>query len=86
MLEILCAALLFAGAWRRSAALGLGALNVLFIALFVQAMARGLDVECGCFGKWDPAGAHPMLGILRDMILLGASIVCWRHRTNLPEQ
>ena len=49
--EILAGAFLIAGAWKRGAALVITGLLVFFIVLTLVTMARGLDVDCGCFGS-----------------------------------
>jgi uncharacterized membrane protein YphA (DoxX/SURF4 family) len=50
-LEILAGAFLVAGVWKRGAALVVTGLLVFFIVLTLVTMARGLDVDCGCFGS-----------------------------------
>jgi len=50
-LEILAGAFLVAGIWKRGAALVITGLLVFFIVLTLVTMARGLDVDCGCFGS-----------------------------------
>jgi uncharacterized membrane protein YphA (DoxX/SURF4 family) len=50
-LEILAGAFLVAGVWKRGAALIITGLLVFFIVLTLITIARGLDVECGCFGS-----------------------------------
>jgi uncharacterized membrane protein YphA (DoxX/SURF4 family) len=50
-LEILAGLFLAAGIWKRGAALTITGLLVFFIVLTLVTMARGLDVECGCFGS-----------------------------------
>lgn len=49
--ELLAAALLMFGPWRREARLVIGALLVMFIALKVSAMARGIELSCGCVSE-----------------------------------
>jgi uncharacterized membrane protein YphA (DoxX/SURF4 family) len=49
-LEILAGVALAAGIWKRASALIVSGLLVFFIALTLVTIARGLDVECGCFG------------------------------------
>src|ERR1035437_8761183 len=39
-----------AGIWLRAAALVITSLTVMFFAVIVSALARGLNIECGCFG------------------------------------
>ena len=50
-LEVLAGAFLIAGVWKRGAALVIIGLLVFFIVLTLVTMARGLDVDCGCFGS-----------------------------------
>jgi uncharacterized membrane protein YphA (DoxX/SURF4 family) len=49
-LEILAGVALAAGIWKRASALIISGLLVFFILLTLVTMARGLDVDCGCFG------------------------------------
>jgi uncharacterized membrane protein YphA (DoxX/SURF4 family) len=49
-LEILAGVALAAGIWKRAVALIISGLLVFFIVLTLVTIARGLDVECGCFG------------------------------------
>jgi uncharacterized membrane protein YphA (DoxX/SURF4 family) len=49
-LEILAGVALAAGVWKRASALIITGLLVFFILLTLVTIARGLDVECGCFG------------------------------------
>jgi putative oxidoreductase len=49
-LEILAGVALAAGIWKRASALIISGLLVFFILLTLVTIARGLDVECGCFG------------------------------------
>jgi len=49
-LEILAGAALAAGIWKRASALIISGLLVFFIVLTLVTIARGLDVDCGCFG------------------------------------
>ena len=79
VLEVRCGALLFAAGWRRAAALGLAVLSALFTVLLVQAIGRGLNVDCGCFGKWDPAAGHPVVALARDLVFLALAVYCYRN-------
>lgn len=49
-LEILAGVALAAGVWKRASALIISGLLVFFIVLTLVTIARGLDVDCGCFG------------------------------------
>jgi len=51
MLEFLTGLLLLAGVWKDAASLVNLCLMAVFLILVAQAAARGLDIECGCFGS-----------------------------------
>ena len=75
-LEILCGAALFIG-WKRTGAIALlTALTAIFIAATVIAYARGIDVNCGCFGK---ASANLSFGwhLALDFAILAALLLLW---------
>jgi len=61
--------LLILGIGVRFSALAGGALMVVFIAAISQAWARGLSIDCGCFGGGgtvDPGETKYLSEILRD--------------------
>jgi putative oxidoreductase len=69
-------ALLALGApWRRAAALCAAGLMVVFTAAASSALARGLDVACGCFGGASAAGTIGWLTIGRDLGLVAAAVI-----------
>ena len=80
-LEILCGILLVTG-WRaKTAAVMTILLNLVFMAAMASAMARGLEIDCGCFrqGAKDP----PLLAIGRDLVfVVMAALVVWQGRRN----
>jgi uncharacterized membrane protein YphA (DoxX/SURF4 family) len=76
-LEIVAGALLLLGrfAWR-PAALVITALLAVFTAGIAQALLRGIDLRCGCFGAPELASWWT---VLRDVAMLaGAALVLWR--------
>ena len=68
------ALLLLAGLVTRLAAAGVGVLLVMFIVGIAAAWARGLSIDCGCFGTTGAAVTDPIRGyvldLLRDLALL----------------
>jgi len=48
-LEFICALLLLSGQWLRTSSFLLAGLLGIFIIVVTISMARGLDVDCGCF-------------------------------------
>lgn len=65
--ELTAAVLLIAGVWVRAAAVVVAALLGTFVVALVQALARGIDLACGCFGGSEPA---TWLTVVRDLGLL----------------
>jgi len=51
MVEVVAGACLVTGVWVRPSALLAGALLAMFLIGMAAAMARGLDIECDCFGR-----------------------------------
>jgi putative oxidoreductase len=58
------------------AALGIGLLLV-FCGALASALARGLDISCGCFGGVD-AHTPALRRLLEDVLLLGLCCILWR--------
>lgn len=56
-LEAVAAVSLFLPKFRRSAALIIAFLLALFIVLILQAVLRGLNIDCGCFGSSEASAA-----------------------------
>jgi uncharacterized membrane protein YphA (DoxX/SURF4 family) len=71
-LEVICGAFLVFGLFRRSSALLLSGLLAAFLALVVITIARGLDVDCGCFGSLSRKVDYLLL--ITDCILLFFSL------------
>ena len=69
-LELIAGLFLVAGIWRRSSALWLSLLLLVFIlALGVNAL-RGIDVSCGCFSTSAADTENAWVLILRDLLIL----------------
>lgn len=81
-LEVLLGLLLVVGLFSRLVAGAVGAILVMFIAAIASAWARGLSIDCGCFGGGGdvaPGQTRYVEEILRDigLFLLAALIVRW---------
>lgn len=76
--EFLAGLLLIANRRVRPAALVAGGLTAVFILILVSVVARGLDIDCGCFGGEGHTTAAQALW--RDAGLLLLSIVIYRLR------
>lgn len=86
VMEALMGLLLVAGfgPMRRAGAIGLIALNVAFIVALGTAIARGIVVDCGCFGSGEPSMAKTWWALIRDVGLLTAA--GWIYAQCLVEQ
>lgn len=69
-MEVLLGLMLILG-WRvRSAAFCVGMLTVVFAIALGQALARGLEVDCGCFGAGQPSRFKTWMSLGRDLVLM----------------
>lgn len=79
-IELGAGVLLVLGVWRRAAALVIAILCTAFLVAIGQALARGLDVHCGCFGTL-AAGRIGWRNLALDLILLATAIwLTWRQK------
>ncbi len=84
-LEVVCALALLWGPWKRQAAFGLFLLTTIFLAALLSAAARGIHVECSCFGA--AAGEPLWSAIARDVVLCAAAVALYvRSAFNLSTQ
>lgn len=71
--ELISGLLLVSGYRVKGSAVIIGLLNVVFIAALASAIARGLDIDCGCF-KQGGAKTSPLLALGRDVIFLAMTV------------
>jgi uncharacterized membrane protein YphA (DoxX/SURF4 family) len=82
--EIFAALGLFIHRMRLGAALTITGLTTIFIAALASAWARGLRIECGCFGREEVSTDFPAL-LLRDAcILIAALLLLFRDHRAVP--
>lgn len=62
------------------------ALLWLFVAALLSALARNLDISCGCFGTGN-VGSQVGMRLVEDLILLAFYLPIWRHhaRFSIPQ-
>ena len=65
-LEMLCGVLLVLGVWTRAAAAVVGCLLAVFLVAVGLAVARGLNIDCGCFGT-EGGRTVGILTLLQDL-------------------
>jgi uncharacterized membrane protein YphA (DoxX/SURF4 family) len=88
VLEIVIGACLLLGLLTRGVAMASGLLLLVFIFGIGSAWARGLEIQCGCFGGGgnirDSATPGYIRDLLRDIGLVGVSAwLVWHPRTRL---
>lgn len=87
ILEVAVGALLIVGLFSRWAAVVSGLLLIGFIIGIASVWARGIAINCGCFGDggYDPEAFEKYpYEIARDVgLLLASAFVAWRARTAL---
>jgi putative oxidoreductase len=87
-LEFIAAIALFFNFSKRAASLACGAMLIMFIGLISQAVLRGLNIDCGCFGNL-PASKllAKQVGIekiLEDVLWLAMCVFVFVRRTVRP--
>ena len=76
-IEVTAGLLLLAGAWVRGSALVVTGLSAVFFVAIISALARGLNIECGCFGTIGGSKVG-LTSLALDVALLGlAGWLCW---------
>lgn len=72
-IELALGAFLVLGIFVRFSAIAAGALLAAFLIGMAQAKARGLAIDCGCFGGGGPGEGVTWLDLARDVALLGVA-------------
>ena len=75
--EITAGVLLIVGWWRRVAALAILLAVAAYTVAIGSALARGITVDCGCFGFGPPTRARMWIDFGRDLIFLGAAALSY---------
>jgi len=79
-IEVVAGILLALGVWRRASAAVIAVMLMIFLVAIGQALARGLDVRCGCFGTVE-ARKVSGLALGQDTALLAVAVwLVWRER------
>jgi len=87
-LELLCGVLLLLNQRVRPAVLVLIVLNLVFMLLLAYTIARGLDIDCGCFNPNAETKTSPLMALWRDAGLMVLMVFTWmlRYRQAPPEE
>lgn len=77
-LEVVAGLFILVGVWLRTASLIIVCMTFMFAAIILSALARGLNIECGCFGT--VGGRH--IGLVNLAIDLAffclAAVLAWK--------
>jgi len=72
--EILAGLAIITGVQRRPALLGLALLTAVFMVVLGSAIARGLSIDCGCFGSGSPSPHEAWFALGRDVPILAVAL------------
>lgn len=77
--EVAVGGLLVVGRYVRAAALGVLVMTGVFAFALASALARGLPVDCGCFGSKAASAGQAWVSLRRDLLLGAAAWLLYRH-------
>jgi uncharacterized membrane protein YphA (DoxX/SURF4 family) len=75
--EITAGVLMIVGLFRRPAALGLTIMTAIFCVAIASALARGLVIDCGCFGTSSPSRWRMWFDLGRDILLVAGTLIVY---------
>ena len=78
--ELVCGILVLTGLFLRVGTLGILAMLGIFTVAIITALIRGLNIDCGCFGSHSWLDSSPWIALIRDLILIGLSLLVYRHQ------
>ena len=84
--EIACGLLMLPPRTRRIAALALMLTAVVFFSALVSALARGLTLDCGCFGVGAPSRPRMWLESGLNIVLFGGALMVYVRSTPSPRR
>jgi len=84
-IEVVAGLFLILGIWRVASAWLINLMTLVFIGAIASAVARGLNVECGCFGTVGGRRVG-LTAIVEDVFLLACGLwLVWKFK-NVPAQ
>lgn len=79
-IELVAGGLLMLGIWARPSALVIGLMMGVFLLAIGQAVARGLNIDCGCFGTIEGRKVG-LVALAEDAVMLAtAAWLFWREK------
>lgn len=76
-LEVITGTFLILGVWTRAGTIIILGLLLVFSVAISQALARGLDISCGCFSTNPVAERMSLWTLIWDLIWFGWGILVW---------
>jgi uncharacterized membrane protein YphA (DoxX/SURF4 family) len=84
-LELICGVGLITGFWRESVSLLAVAMSSIFVLMLTQAMIRGLDLNCGCFGSARGLWINlPTIALIRACLMLWTAVWLQIRTNSIP--
>ena len=78
-LEFVVGLLLIAGIYKKASSLLAGASLVMFLIALISAVARGLDISCGCFSLEESSSKGDIIyRIVQDFFMLAAVFIVYK--------
>jgi putative oxidoreductase len=84
-LEIILGVFLIIGWKQRVIAFSILILTIVFALGLVQGLARGLVIDCGCFGSGEPSVWKTWISLGRDLVLMAATWIVYRQARSSSE-
>jgi uncharacterized membrane protein YphA (DoxX/SURF4 family) len=75
--EIMCGLLLVAPRTRRVGALAAALVSIVFFSALLSALARGLTLDCGCFGNGTPSRPRMWAELGLDFLISGSALLVY---------
>lgn len=82
-LEIIFGLMLITCQCVRASSFGLMFLCATFAIALLQALARGLEVDCGCFGQGQPSILKTWVAVGRDVLLFGLCLSLYIDKNSM---
>lgn len=74
-LELVCGVLIMVGPLWRGSAFMIGVMLLVFVIALSSAIARGLDINCGCFSVGEEGHAVGLDLLIRDILMLAGVVL-----------
>jgi uncharacterized membrane protein YphA (DoxX/SURF4 family) len=82
-IEVVAGLCVLLGFWLRSGALIITTMSVMFFFVITSALARGLDIQCGCFGTVGGRNIGLQNLAIDVVFFCLAALLMWRTRKRL---